>query len=66
MLLTTKQFGAKCGLTEKRILQLISSKELPSMKYGRDHMLEEKYVEVIKSRPEKRGRKRKAQTEVAA
>lgn len=57
--LTTKEMAEKVGLTYGRINQLISSGEIVAEKIGRDYFIDSKYVQIINSRPEKRGRPRK-------
>jgi excisionase family DNA binding protein len=58
-MLTTTEFAQQVGLTRARINQMLSDEEIEGEKLGRDWMIDEKYVEVVKSRPERRGRKRK-------
>lgn len=58
--LTTKQLAQEVNLTYVRINQMIQEGEIKAEKVGRDYLIDAKYIEVIKSRPEKRGRKKKA------
>jgi excisionase family DNA binding protein len=58
-MLTTKQFAEKVGLTDKRVVQLISNGIIAAEKFGPLYMIDEFFVESVRSRPEKRGRKRK-------
>lgn len=58
-LLTTKEVAELVGLTYVRINQLIKDGTLPAEKVGRDYMIKESDVELIKQRPETRGRKKK-------
>ncbi|MGD9564489.1 MAG: hypothetical protein AB7Q37_18865 [Pyrinomonadaceae bacterium] len=58
-LLTTPEFAAAVGLTSPRIIQLLKSGEIQGKKYGRDWMIDDKWVEIVKNRPERRGRPRK-------
>ncbi len=57
--LTTKEVADQVGLTSGRIHQLIKSGDIEAEKIGRDYVVDPKYVEIIKNRPEKRGRSRK-------
>ena len=59
MKLTTKQFANNVGLTDKRVIQLINSGLISAEKFGRDYSIDESFVLIIKSRPERRGRKPK-------
>jgi excisionase family DNA binding protein len=56
MLLTTKELADKVRLTPGRINQMIWSGEIEAEKRGRDYLIDDKYVEIIKNRPEKRGK----------
>lgn len=56
---TTKEFAEKVGLTHGRIVQLILEKTIEAEKLGRDYFIDESYVEIIKNRPERRGRRPK-------
>lgn len=58
-MLTTMEMGKAVGLTYGRILQLIKDGDIEAKKIGRDWVIDEKYIEIIKNRPERRGRKRK-------
>lgn len=67
MLLTTKELADKVRLTPGRITQMIWSGEIEAEKRGRDYLIDDKYVALIKSRPEKRGKyARKQQKELKA
>ena len=55
--ITTIKFAEKVDLTAPRIRQLILLGIIEAEKFGRDYMIDEKYIEVIKNRPERRGRK---------
>ncbi len=57
--LTTKEVADQVGLTYGRIHQMIKSGDIEAEKIGRDYIVDLKYVEIIKNRPEKRGRSRK-------
>jgi hypothetical protein len=54
-MLTTKQFSERVGLTIQRIQQLIKIELIQAEKVGRDYLIAEKYVDIINSRPERRG-----------
>ena len=56
--LTTQQAADKLGVTQGRIRQLILSGDLPSEKVGRDRMIREEDLALVKDRPG-RGRPRK-------
>ena len=58
--ITTKELAAGVELSDIRIRQMIHSGEIKAEKFGRDYMIDIKYVEIIKSRPERRGRKKAA------
>ena len=68
--LTTVELGKEVGLTHNRINQMIADGEIEAEKFGGIWVIDEKYIEIIKNRPEKRGRKPKASqkmnTEAAA
>jgi excisionase family DNA binding protein len=55
-LLTTGALAQRVGLTTKRINQLITNGDIKAEKLGRDWVIAEEYVEILKSRPENRGR----------
>jgi excisionase family DNA binding protein len=57
--LTTKEIAGQVNLSPIRIIQLIQNGFIEAEKFGRDYMVDSKYVEIIKNRPEKRGRPRK-------
>ena len=57
--LTTKELAFEVGLTYVRINQMIQSGVIEAEKIGRDYIIEEKYIQIIKNRPERRGRKPK-------
>ena len=58
-LLSTVEAAKKMGLHRVRIHQLIKEGVLPAEKYGRDYMIKELDLEILKDRPETRGRKKK-------
>ncbi len=55
--ITTIEFAERVDLTAPRIRQLILMGVIEAEKFGRDYMIDVKYIEVIKNRPERRGRK---------
>ena len=57
--LTTQQFAEKVSLTYGRVHQLIVSGEIPAERFGKMYVIDEKYVDIINNRPERRGRKPK-------
>lgn len=58
--LTTKEIAEQVNLSPIRIIQLIQNGFIEAEKFGRDYMVDSKYVEIILTRPEKRGRPKKA------
>lgn len=58
--LTTKEFAIAVNLSMIRVQQLIRENTIVAEKRGRDYFIEPKYIDIIKSRPERRGRKLKA------
>lgn len=54
--LTTNDLANAVNLSVIRILQLIKTGEIKAEKFGRDWVIDEKYVEIIKNRPENRGK----------
>jgi excisionase family DNA binding protein len=56
---TTKEFAEKVGLTHGRIVQLIQDGTIQADRLGRDYFINESYIAIIKSRPERRGRRPK-------
>ena len=55
--LSTNEFADETGLTPARVRQLILDKILPAEKFGRDWSIDVRFIEFIRNRPEKRGRK---------
>lgn len=55
--LTTTEFAEAVNLTDIRVRQMINRGELAAEKQGRDWFIDEKFIQVILNRPEKRGRK---------
>lgn len=64
--LTTKQFATKVNKTPGRIVQLIHDGTIVAERIADIYVIEDKYVEIIKARPEKRGRPKKVNSGVAA
>jgi hypothetical protein len=58
--LTTKEFAIKVNLSIIRVQQLIRENTIIAEKRGRDYFIYPKYIDIIKNRPERRGRKLKA------
>lgn len=56
--LTTKQFGEKVNRTSARVIQLISTGVIEAEKVGDIYLIDPKYVQIVKSLPERRGRKK--------
>ena len=57
--ITTIEFAERIGLTYGRVHQFIRSGEIVAEKIGRDYLIDEKFLEIIRTRPERRGRKPK-------
>lgn len=55
-LMTTAEFAEEVGLTQKRINQLLTDGEIKGEMMGGVWLIESKFIEVIKNRPERRGR----------
>lgn len=55
--ITTIEFAERVDLTAPRIRQLIMMGVIEAEKFGRDYMIDVKYVDLIKNRPERRGRR---------
>jgi hypothetical protein len=58
--ITTIEFAEQVGLTDVRVRQLINSGDIQAEKRGRDYMIDPKFIQLIKNRPERRGRRKKA------
>ena len=56
--LTTIELGKAVGLTHNRINQMIKDGEIKAEKLGRDWIIDKKYIDIIRNRPERRGRKK--------
>jgi excisionase family DNA binding protein len=56
--LTTQQAADRLGVSQGRVRQLILSGDLPAEKMGRDRMIREEDLELVKGRPG-RGRPKK-------
>ncbi|MDQ3132858.1 MAG: helix-turn-helix domain-containing protein [Acidobacteriota bacterium] len=59
-LLTTREVAEKLGVSLRRVRALIEAGKLPSQQYGRDHLIKESDLELVKDR--KAGRPSKAQS----
>ncbi|HJR09243.1 MAG TPA: helix-turn-helix domain-containing protein [Pyrinomonadaceae bacterium] len=64
-LLTTRQAAERLKISIPRIHQLINEKRLPAEKVGRDYVIREEDLELVKDRP-KAGRPPKAKGEVGS
>jgi excisionase family DNA binding protein len=49
-LLTTKQVAERLGITIRRIQALVTSGRLPANKFGRDYLIKEADLKLIKNR----------------
>ena len=59
-LLTTREAAEKLNVSMRRVRALIESGNLPSQQYGRDHLIKESDLELVKNR--KPGRPSKEQS----
>ncbi len=57
--LTTKQAAEKLGITPRRVQALIEAGRLPAQKFGRDYMIREKDLRLVKERKVGRPKKDK-------
>ncbi len=55
--LTANEIAEKVELGARRIRKMIADGEIRAKKFGRDWVIDAKYIEIIKNRPERRGRK---------
>jgi excisionase family DNA binding protein len=62
-MLTTPEVAERLGISTRRVLALIYSGRLPSQQFGRDHLVKESDLKLVKDR--KVGRPRKDQSEQA-
>jgi excisionase family DNA binding protein len=59
-MLSTIEFAEMMNVTPFRVRQMIYDGSIKAEKIGRDWVIDAKYVDVIKNRPERRGRKKAA------
>ena len=59
-LLTTKDVAERLGVSVRRVHALIKAGRLPAQKYGRDYLIDEKSLELVKERRIGRPRKNTA------
>ena len=59
-MLSTIEFAEIMNVTPFRVRQMIYDGSIKAEKIGRDWVINAKYVDVIKNRPERRGRKKAA------
>ena len=55
-MLTTNELADEVKLTRSRITQYIREGVIQAIKKGRDWLIEESQIEIIKNRPENRGK----------
>lgn len=48
--LTTKEVAEKLGITIRRVQALVTSGRLPAVKFGRDYMIKENDLRLVKDR----------------
>lgn len=56
MNLTTEEFAKKANLTRGRIYHFIWDGVIKAQKHGRDYLIDESQLEIIRHRPDRRGR----------
>ncbi len=49
-LLTTREVAERLNISMRRVRALIESGQLPSKQYGRDHLINESDLEIVKDR----------------
>jgi excisionase family DNA binding protein len=59
-MLSTIEFAEMMNVTPFRVRQMIYDGSIKAEKIGRDWVINAKYVDVIKNRPERSGRKKAA------
>ena len=62
-MLSTVEFAEMMKVTPFRIRQMIYDGSIKAEKIGRDWIIDAKYIDVIKNRPERRGRKKAAKSQ---
>lgn len=60
--MTTKEFAERVEMSRGRVIQLIWDGTISAEKLGRDWVIDEKYIDIVLSRPENRGRRKKSDT----
>jgi len=58
-LLTTREVAERLNISLRRVRALIESGKLPSQQYGRDHLINESDLELVKDRKPGRPAKHK-------
>jgi excisionase family DNA binding protein len=58
-LLTSKQAAEKLGITPRRVVALVTAGRLPASKFGRDYMIKEADLKLVKDRKVGRPKKEK-------
>jgi excisionase family DNA binding protein len=57
--LTTKEAAEKLGITPRRVVALVTAGRLPASKFGRDYMIKEADLKLVKDRRVGRPKKEK-------
>jgi excisionase family DNA binding protein len=57
--LTTKEAAEKLGITPRRVVALVTAGRLPASKFGRDYMIKEADLKLVKDRRVGRSKKEK-------
>ena len=63
-LITTKVAAERLGISMRRVLALIKEGRLPSQQFGRDHLIKESDLELVKERKTGRPPKVKGENEI--
>lgn len=61
-LITTKQASEKLGITMRRVTALIKEGRLPSQQIGREHLINESDLELVRERKTGRPKKNNAKS----
>ena len=59
-LLTTREVAERLNISMRRVRALIGAGQLPSTQYGRDHLIKESDLELVKERKPGRPAKNKS------
>jgi excisionase family DNA binding protein len=62
-MLTTKEVAAELGISLRQVQTLIERKQLPAEKFGRDYMVKESDLKLVRERPKGRPPKKAGKKE---